>query len=141
VSSPVQAVRLRIGDRVRFSGTVRTVIGLSGTVVRLADPGGTLTELTLAELVNAGDFERVGVPPPAPLPSASPLDGLPGEAVAEALWWERHIVEVLRGIPSDAPPGAQTYPLMRETLRVTPERYERWLASTWRRMAVAATHN
>ena len=62
VSSPVNAARLRIGDRVRFSGTVRIVIGLSGTVVRLADPGGTLTEVTLAELVNAGDFERVGVP-------------------------------------------------------------------------------
>jgi hypothetical protein len=106
VSSPVQEARLRIGDRVRFSGTVRTVIGLSGTVVRLADPGGTLTEVTLAELVNAGDFERVGVPPAASLPSASPLDGLPEEVVAEALWWERHIVEVLRGIPPDAPPGA-----------------------------------
>ena len=105
MSFPVQAARLRIGDRVRFSGTVRTVIGLSGTVVRLADPGGTLTEVTLAELVTAGDFERVGVPPPAPLPSASPLDGLPEDAVAEALWWERHIVEVLRGIPPDAPPG------------------------------------
>ena len=110
MSSPVQAARLRIGDRVRFSGTVRTVIGLSGTVVRLADPGGTLTEVTLAELVNTGDFERAGVPPPGPVPSATPLDGLPEEAVAEALWWERHIVEVLRGIPPDAPPGALPKP-------------------------------
>jgi hypothetical protein len=110
VSSPVQESRLRIGDRVRFSGTVHTVIGLSGTVVRLADPGGTLTEVTLAELMNAGDFERVGVPQPGPLPPASPLDGMPEEAVAEALWRERHIVEVLRGIPPDAPPGTAPKP-------------------------------
>jgi hypothetical protein len=86
------------------------VIGLSGTVVRLADPGGAVTEVRLAELVAAGDFERVGVPPPGPLPPASPLDGLPEAAVAEALWWQRHIVEVLRGIPPDAPPGTAPRP-------------------------------
>jgi hypothetical protein len=34
------------------------------------------------------------------VPSASPLDGLAESAVAEALCWERHIVEVLRGLPS-----------------------------------------
>ena len=36
---------------------------------------------------------------------------------------------------------AETYLLMRETLRVTPLRYENWLATTWRRMAGAATQN
>jgi hypothetical protein len=34
---------------------------------------------------------------------------------------------------------AETYLLMRETLGVTPERYQTWLATTWRRMAAAAT--
>jgi hypothetical protein len=48
--------------------------------------------------------------PGAPLPSVSPLDGLPEAAVAEALWWERHIVEVLRGLPPDSPPGAVPRP-------------------------------
>ena len=110
MSSPVQKSRLRVGDRVRFSGAVRTVIGLSGTVVRLAGPGGALTEVMLAELLAAGDFERVGVPSSASLPSASPLDGLPDEAVAQAQWWERHIVEVLRGIPPDAQPGTAPKP-------------------------------
>jgi AcrR family transcriptional regulator len=33
---------------------------------------------------------------------------------------------------------AETYLLMRETLRMTPERYETWLATTWSRMAAAA---
>ncbi len=36
---------------------------------------------------------------------------------------------------------AETYLLMRETLRVTPKRYQMWLATTWRRMAIAATQN
>ncbi|MGH3120068.1 MAG: integrase [Trebonia sp.] len=100
-----QGSRLRIGDRLRFRGAEHTVIGLAGTMVRLADPGGALIEVTSAELVTAGDFERVGVPSPGPLPPASPLDGLPEAVVAEALWWERHIVEVLRGLPPDAQPG------------------------------------
>lgn len=36
---------------------------------------------------------------------------------------------------------AETYLLMRETLHMTPKRYENWLATTWRRMAAAATQN
>ena len=50
------------------------------------------------------------MPAPGPVPSVSPLDGLPEAAAAEALWWERHIVEVLRGLPPDAPPGAVPRP-------------------------------
>src|SRR5215831_1937153 len=33
---------------------------------------------------------------------------------------------------------AETYLLMRETLQLTPMRYQNWLATTWRRMAAAA---
>jgi AcrR family transcriptional regulator len=36
---------------------------------------------------------------------------------------------------------AETYLLMRETLRMNPKRYQRWLATTWRRLAAAATQN
>ncbi len=35
---------------------------------------------------------------------------------------------------------AETYLLMRETLEMTPKQYEKWLATTWRRMA-AVTKN
>jgi hypothetical protein len=87
-----------------------TVIGLSGTMVRLADPGGTVTEVRLAELLSAADFDRAGMPPAGPLPPVSPLDGLPEEAVTDAVWWERQIVEVLRGLPPDAPPGTVPRP-------------------------------
>ena len=86
------------------------MIGLAGPVVRLAGPGGTLTEVTLAELAAAPDFERADAPAPGPVPSVSPLDGLPEAAVAEALWWEQHIVEMLRGLPPDAPPGTVPRP-------------------------------
>jgi hypothetical protein len=48
--------------------------------------------------------------PGGPLPPGSSLDGLPDAAVAEALWWERHIVEVLRGLPPNAPPGTVPRP-------------------------------
>ena len=33
---------------------------------------------------------------------------------------------------------AETYLLMRETMQLTPQRYEDWLATTWRRLATAA---
>jgi hypothetical protein len=105
-----QSSRLRIGDRVRFREVERTVIGLAGTIVRLAAPGGLLAEVTLAELLADPGFGHAGVPSPGPLPPVSPLDGLPEAAVAEALWWERHIVEVLRGLPPGAPPGAVPRP-------------------------------
>jgi putative transposase len=110
VSRPGHRPLLKIGDRVRFKGAEHSVIGLAGTVVRLADPDGLLAEATLAELLADPDFERVGAPPPGPLPAASPLDGLPEAAVAEALWWEQHILEVLRGVPPDAPRGTVPRP-------------------------------
>jgi hypothetical protein len=110
VSSQVQRAGLRIGDRVRFSGAAWTVIGLAGPLVRLAGPGGTPTEVTLAELTADPDFERADVRDHGPVPPVSPLDGLPEAAAAEALWWERHIVEVLRGLPPDAQPGAVPRP-------------------------------
>jgi AcrR family transcriptional regulator len=36
---------------------------------------------------------------------------------------------------------AETYLLMRETLRITPRQYQNWLATTWHRMAAAAIQN
>jgi hypothetical protein len=36
---------------------------------------------------------------------------------------------------------AETYLLMRETLQLTPGQYQNWLATTWHRMAAAATQN
>jgi putative transposase len=38
------------------------------------------------------------------------LERLPAEVLATAQWWERHLVEVLTGVPPDAPPGAAPRP-------------------------------
>src|SRR5262249_32761249 len=37
-------------------------------------------------------------------------DLLPGEVRASAQWWEQHIVEVLAGLPPDAPAGSTPHP-------------------------------
>jgi hypothetical protein len=98
---------LGIGDRVRFGDAAQTVIAVSGTTVRLADAGGVVTEVGLARLLAEEGFELVGSTGRPALPPSTLLDDLPEAALAEALWWERHIVEVLRGVPPDAPPGTR----------------------------------
>ena len=102
--------RLAIGDRVRLGGTRHTVIAVAGTVVRLADNGGVVTGLSLPQLLLSEGFEVVSASSRPPLPPSAPLDGLPEPVAAEALWWERHIVEVLRGVPPQAPPGTRPRP-------------------------------
>ena len=97
--------RLAIGDRVRLAGALRTVIAVAGTAVRLAAGSGGVTEMSLAQLLVSGGFEMAGASSRPPLPPSAPLEGLPEAAAAEALWWERHIVEVLRGVPPQAPDG------------------------------------
>jgi putative transposase len=102
---------LRVGARVRFDGAVQTVAGLSGTLVRLAGQDGQTGVVQLAHLLASEGFEIVGgadlVRPPL---SAAALGGVPRGAVEEALRWERHVVEVLTGIPPDAPPGTAARP-------------------------------
>jgi hypothetical protein len=109
-SRPRRPGCLAIGDRVRLAGTLHTVIAVAGTAVRLADNGGVVTEVNLAQLLMSEGFEMVGSPARPPLPPSTPLDGLPEPVAAEALWWERHIVEVLRGVPPQALPGTRPKP-------------------------------
>jgi hypothetical protein len=99
-----------IGDRVEFAGRAHTVISVSGTVIRLADRDGQVTGIAVSELVSADGFALVDTRPRAPVPEAALLNDLPEEAVARALWWQRQIVEVLRGVPPDAEPGALPRP-------------------------------
>ena len=44
------------------------------------------------------------------MPQVSVLDGLPAEAAEEARWWERHLVEVVTGVPPDAGEGTVPRP-------------------------------
>jgi putative transposase len=87
VSTPRRPGRLGVGDRVRSGGVVRTVVGVSGTLLRLADVDGKVMAVPLAVLQAVGDFALIDVPHRRPLPAAGLLDGLPDEAVEQALWW------------------------------------------------------
>ena len=89
---------------------LHTVIAVSGTSVRLADTDGAVTDIGLIELSAAEDFEVVRASSRTPVPPATPLEGLPEAVAAEALWWEQHIVEVLRGVPPQAPAGTKPKP-------------------------------
>ena len=101
---------LGIGDRVRFDGRDQVVIGVSGPAVRLADTGGTVVTVSVSGLLAAEDFTVLDARPRPGMPAVSVLDGLPGEAVQEALWWQRHIVEVLLGVPQGAEEGTAPRP-------------------------------
>ena len=102
---------LRIGARVRFDGAAWTVVGLSGTLVRLAGQDGQASVVQLAHLLASEGFEIIGgaglMRPPL---SAAALGGVPEDAAGDALRWERHIVEVLTGALPDAPPGTASRP-------------------------------
>lgn len=92
----------------RFDGTARTVVGVSGTVVLVADERGDTMGIRVVELQAKPDFELVGDRSRAPVLSSTALSRqLPAETVDEALWWERHLLEVIHGLPPDAPAGAR----------------------------------
>lgn len=107
---PRRPVGVSIGDRVRVADVLHTVIAVSGTTVRLADTDGMVTDVGLIELSAADDFEVVRASSRTPVPPTAPLEGLPEAVAAEALWWEQHIVEVLRGVPPQAPAGTRPKP-------------------------------
>jgi putative transposase len=98
---------LRPGDRVRFDAAVRTVVGVSGTLLLVADEQAEVTAIRLADLQAKADFEVVGDRSVAPvLSSAEALNRLPEPVVEQVLWWERHLQEVIHGLAPDAPAGS-----------------------------------
>jgi putative transposase len=101
---------LGIGDRVRFSGRDQVVIGVSGPAVRLAGTGGEVVTISVSGLLAAEDFAVLDARPRPGMPQVWVLDGLSQDAVQDALWWQRHIVEVLTGVPADAEEGAVPRP-------------------------------
>ena len=110
MSSPKQRRRIAVGDRVRVEGTAHVVIGVTGPRVRLADDIGTVLTVSVIELQTDPRFDLVDTRAPVvPRPEIG-LEGLPAAAVEEASWWEAHIVEVVYGLPPDAPPGARPKP-------------------------------
>jgi putative transposase len=102
---------LRVGARVSFDQRPHTVVGFSGTLVRLADQAGGTSVVQLSHLLASDGFDIIDGPDLVRLPAATgALSGVPREAVDEAVWWEHHIVELMTGTPPDAGPDALARP-------------------------------
>jgi putative transposase len=100
---------LAAGDQVRFGSEVHSVIRLAAGTAFLSGEGADLA-VPLAELFTAPDFAVVTAGGRAPLPPEGLLEGLPAEVTEQARWWERHLAEVVSGLPADAGPGAVPRP-------------------------------
>jgi putative transposase len=110
VSRPGPGV-LKVGDRIRFDGSTQTIVGLSGTLVRLAGHDGRASVVQLTHLLTSDGFEVVGGSGHGrPHVSGAVLAGLREDVAEEALRWERHIVEVLTGADPDAAPESAPRP-------------------------------
>lgn len=98
---------LAIGERVRFDGQIRMVLAVSGRLVTLSDTGGEPRAVPPASLFADADFALIDSSGRMPLPPVSLLETLPQPVLEKALWWEGHILEVLHGLPPDAPKGTE----------------------------------
>jgi hypothetical protein len=110
VSTPRERRRIAVGHRVRVDGTDHIVIGVTGPRVRLAADTGAVLTVTVVELLTDPRFELVDARVPVVARPEVGLEGLPAAAAQEASWWEAHIVEVVYGLPPDAPRGARPKP-------------------------------
>ncbi|WP_349675497.1 Mu transposase C-terminal domain-containing protein [Pseudonocardia sp. EC080625-04] len=100
---------LASGEEIRLEGRSYRVAALDGASVRLVDVTGTATVMLVGSLMADPSFELVTRQRPRPAEHAT-LELLPDEVRASALWWERHVVEVVTGVPPDAAPGTVPCP-------------------------------
>ncbi|MFE7606999.1 AAA family ATPase [Streptomyces celluloflavus] len=95
--------RLVVGDRVRFDGQACTVTDLYGRRLTLSDTFGDVRQVDAAALLLSDGFSVLDQRHP-PRTGAGALSG---DAAVRARWWLAHIVEVLTGLPPDAPSDAR----------------------------------
>ncbi len=102
---------LRAGQDILLGGELLTVEAVTGADVRLVNVVGTVSAVPLAEVLTDPGFTLASsARPSAPLPPSGLLDGVPGAAAEQARWWERHIVEILTGLPPEHDPGEAPKP-------------------------------
>ncbi len=97
------------GDGIRLGGHAYQVVALDGTSVRLADVTGAATVMLTGRLLADPGFELLAGHGRA-VPAAGLAGLVPDQIRAAAQWWERHIAEVLTGLPPDAPAGSVPHP-------------------------------
>jgi hypothetical protein len=91
---------------VSFDDGEHQVLAVAGTSVRLRSVAGAEQVVLASYLMGAADFAVVdGTPAPQVEPFGL-LDGLPKEVLAEARYWELHVLEVETGLALGAGPGA-----------------------------------
>ncbi|MFC5188130.1 Mu transposase C-terminal domain-containing protein [Actinomadura harenae] len=117
---------VRIADRIRFEGRTFQIVGMDGMVLRLLAEDGAVSAVAAGHVMAATDFELLDhgpdVLPESVLPPLALVDALPEQVVEQARFWERHIVEVITGLPSDAEEGAVPRPEYDPAWRTVMER-------------------
>lgn len=101
---------LRTGDWVSFDDTDHQVVALSGTSVRLRSSDGSETVVLASYLMASPGFAVTGADPLPELEPSGLLSTVPASVLAAAQEWERHVVEVETGLPSDAATGSTPRP-------------------------------
>lgn len=101
---------LRLGDWVHYDDGEYQVVALSGMSVRLKAADTSETVVWLTHLLGSPGFAVVDGDPFPALEPYGLLDGLPKDVLAEAKEWERHLVEVMTGLPPMAEPGMTPRP-------------------------------
>jgi hypothetical protein len=99
---------LRVGDRVVFAGAERSVVALSGSLVRLMADSGDVTVVAMAYLAGAPDFAVIGAGPSAKVSPEGLLESLPRKVADAAREWERHLTEMETGRPRGRSRGRST---------------------------------
>jgi putative transposase len=98
---------LQVGDDIRFGGELHSVDAVSSAVVRLVNVVGAVSVVPLAAVLSDPGFALASsAREAAPLPPSGLLDGVPEPVAEQARWWERHIVEILTGLPPEHEPTA-----------------------------------
>jgi hypothetical protein len=96
---------------VRLDDRLHTVVGLSGTTVRLLDEAGSASLVLLSHLLASEGFELIGQgADQGRMPPFALLDIVPEREAEKAAAWERHVTEVEFGRPLDADPTALPRP-------------------------------
>ena len=96
--------RLGVGDEVGLRGSSYTITALAGGTVALAGVTGEVLAVPVAELLTDASFTVLTPRTRAPF-RRGVLGGLPAEVAGRAQWRERHVTEVLTGVPAGSPPG------------------------------------
>ncbi|MEU1854360.1 integrase [Streptomyces sp. NPDC019990] len=105
---------LRVGDRIPFEGSTQQIVGLEGTALRLVSEEGDVSVMAASYVMADADFELLNpapdAAPEAALPPFALVDALPPPVVEQARFWERHVVEVITGLPPTAQEGTAPRP-------------------------------